>query len=248
MVLRRTKDIPRAQRRWVDVTLAGARFHNNDLTGARFNGVILDDVEIDGLLLGLTVNGVDVVPLVRAELDRRHPELVLIRSDDPDDLRAGWSVVKELWQQTTATAAALEPALLSEQVDHEWSFLQTLRHLVFVTDAWISRPVRDAERPYWPAGQPATAMPAWFVEACGLDLAAAPSSAEVMSARAERIEILDRVLATLTSDELQRRCTANRDPGYPSDTNKYTVAHCIHTTLSEEWAHHRFAARDLARL
>jgi len=36
-------------------------------------GVELVDVDIDGEIVNLTVNGVDIGPLVNAELDRRYP-------------------------------------------------------------------------------------------------------------------------------------------------------------------------------
>jgi hypothetical protein len=50
-------------------------------------GVVMQDAEIDGLVTNLVVNGVQVMPYVEAELDRRHPVRLLIRSDQPDDLR-----------------------------------------------------------------------------------------------------------------------------------------------------------------
>lgn len=246
VVLRSTKPVPKARRRWVDGTLAGARFHNVDLTGTRFTGVIVDDVEIDGLLLGLKVNGVDVVPLVLAELDRRHPELVLIRSDDPAELREGWSVIRRQWDATTEAALRLPPERLTEEVDDEWSFVDTMRHLVFVTDAWVSRTVRRDPHPYWPAGLGATDTPVWFVLSAGLDATAAPSLTDVLAARAERVATLTEVLAEVTAEDLTARCRRARTPGYPADPSRYTVGQCLRTALSEEWAHHSFAARDLA--
>lgn len=247
MVLRTTKPIPKPQRRWVDVTLAGARFQNADLTGARFNGVIVADVEIDGLLLGLKVNGVDVVPLVQAELDRRHPELPQIRSDDPDELREGWATIRRTWAQTMARADALPAEQVRVEVADEWSFADTLRHLIFATDAWISRPILGDPQPYWPGGLGATDMPPWFTAAAQLQ-DATPSYADIVAARAQRVSTLTEVIESLTGDELARRCTKNRAPGYPADTRRFTVQQCIHTTLSEEWAHHSFAVRDLERL
>jgi hypothetical protein len=35
-------------------------------------------------------------------------------------------------------ARRLRPELLHESVGGEWSFIETLRHLVFATDSWIS--------------------------------------------------------------------------------------------------------------
>ena len=57
--------------RFEEVDLTGARFRNVYLTGAVIRGAVLVNVEIDGLIEDVTINGVDVVPLVEAELDRR---------------------------------------------------------------------------------------------------------------------------------------------------------------------------------
>ena len=72
-----------------NVDMTGSRFTRVDFTGSRFravalHGVVMRDVEvsgtsIDGEIESLTVNGVDVAPLVNAELDRRHPERPLFR-------------------------------------------------------------------------------------------------------------------------------------------------------------------------
>jgi hypothetical protein len=89
------------------------------------------------------INGVDVAPLVEAELDRRHPEGAKMRPIDPAGFREAWDIVERLWDETVARARRLAPQLLHESVNGEWSFIQTLRHLVFATDAWIHR-VLDA--------------------------------------------------------------------------------------------------------
>ena len=43
---------------------------------------------------------------------------------------------------------------LDESVDGEWSFLETLRHLVFATDRWITGPVLDDADPFHRLGLP----------------------------------------------------------------------------------------------
>ena len=69
-------------------------------------------------------------------------------------------------------AGRLPTAALDQQVNEEWSFAQTLRHLVFITDAWASRTVLDEERPYHPLGLPQSWYPAADAAALGIDLAA----------------------------------------------------------------------------
>lgn len=87
--LTRVGDQTRAQR-FVGTDLAGALFRDVDLTGAT----------ITGLIDGLKVNDVEVAPLIAAELERRHPELILFRSDVPADLARGWQIVRDQWQTT----------------------------------------------------------------------------------------------------------------------------------------------------
>jgi hypothetical protein len=65
-----------ATARFHDVDLTNARFHLVDLTGAMIRGAALVNVDISGEVDNLRVNGVDVVPLVEAELDRRYPDRV----------------------------------------------------------------------------------------------------------------------------------------------------------------------------
>jgi len=47
----------------------GVRFENADMTGAVFKEVVLVNARISGLIDGLTVNDVEVGPLIGAELD-----------------------------------------------------------------------------------------------------------------------------------------------------------------------------------
>jgi len=102
-----------------------------DLTGVRMRGVDLVDVEISGPLQNVVINGVDIAPLVDAELNRRMPERAKMRSDDADGFVAAWAILERLWEGTVARARTFPEAELHRGVDGEWSFIQTLRHLGF---------------------------------------------------------------------------------------------------------------------
>ncbi|HLJ98988.1 MAG TPA: pentapeptide repeat-containing protein, partial [Streptosporangiaceae bacterium] len=120
--------------------LRGARFTDCDLTGLTIRDGWLVDVSVSGYLRNVTVNGVDVTDFVSAELDRRHPERVQFRAvRTADDMRALWDTVERLWAGAVTRAGRLPDAAVAEQVNEEWSFQQTLRHLIFITDAWASR-------------------------------------------------------------------------------------------------------------
>jgi hypothetical protein len=46
----------------------------------------------------LRINGVDVIPLVEAEFNRRFPGLAHRRAGNPDDLRAAGAMLEEEWE------------------------------------------------------------------------------------------------------------------------------------------------------
>src|SRR5579862_2001612 len=80
-----------------DTDLSGARIRETDLTGAVLRGVELVNVEIDGEIENVTINGVDIGPLITAELDRRYPDRAEMRPADPDGFRRAWDILERLW-------------------------------------------------------------------------------------------------------------------------------------------------------
>jgi hypothetical protein len=227
--------------------LRGARFTDCDLTGVTIRDGWLVNVSISGYLSNVTVNGVDVTGFVSAELDRRHPERVQFRAGQTaHDVRALWDTIERLWAQAIERAGRLPAAALTQQVNEEWSFEQTLRHLVFITDAWASRTVLDEEMPYHPFGLPQSWYPPADAAALGIDLAAQPGYAEILAARASRMAVMRGIVAGLTDDSMGRLCQRSPAPGYPDEER--TVIDCIAVVMDEEIEHHRFAVRDLAVL
>ena len=121
----------------------------------------------------------------------------------------------------------------------EWSFAQTLRHLVLATDMWLGRAVLGIEQPFHPLGLRDVAT-----EADGAQAAAAPavtpSYDDVLVARAGRVTLVRDFLATVTPEVLDEERRNPHDPSEPE-----TVRSCLHVILEEEWEHHRYAVRDL---
>lgn len=164
-----------APSRFVDVRFEGATFHNVNLSGARFSDTVLQDVDLWAwgrnltVPIGLRVNGVEVAPLVEAELDRRFPERLGLRDIvDVAGLRRATAVVDEMWQPTIERARALDPELLHVRVDFGYSFLETLRHLVFGFDAWVRRTAFREPAPFHTLalGFPTTPAPGRRRERC----------------------------------------------------------------------------------
>lgn len=163
---------------------------------------------------------------------------------DADGYRDAWADLERLWPQTIARASQLPPALLHERVNGEWSFIQTLRHLLFVTDAWASRALLGVGAPYHPLDLPPTGM---RNPAIPCDLEARPSLREVLPLRDERLAVVRQVMAGLTDEALEQATVRVRGPGYPR-AGTYQVRRAVLTLVNEEWHHRRYAERDLAML
>ena len=168
-------------RRFDDEDLTGAEFRECDLSRARLVGVVMQDAEIDGLVTNLVVNGVQVMPYVEAELDRRHPVRLLIRSDEPSDLREAWRQLRADWATTTERVRSMPEGSEHRGVDGEWSMVETLRHLVFVHDSWFRRCVLGLTEPFTPMGLASPFVP--DQEEQGLDRSSRPSLDEVLGVR-----------------------------------------------------------------
>ncbi len=188
----------------------------------------------------LIVNGVDVVPLVDAELDRQFPGRELQKAQTPDGLRDGWVAVQAAWETTTTTTP---PELVDARVEDEWSLAQTLRHLVSVTDAWLRGGIMRIEQPFHAIGQ-------IFAGASemGFDMSIfrtdAPTFEEILAVRAERQQLVAAFLRTVAPEVLAEQ----RDNPWGGGDWHPTVGDCVRVILEEEWAHLRYIRRDLALL
>jgi uncharacterized protein YjbI with pentapeptide repeats len=220
---------------------SGARLHSPNFEGTRITDGWLRNADISGYIDGLRVNGVEVAALVEAELDHRFPERVKLRAADPQGLAEAWIMIEDIWRTTIVRARTLPELLLFERVDGEWSFVETLRHLIFATDAWLFRMVRHVSRPYHPWGVAGS----FLIEPArlGLDLKANPSLDEVLVVRRERMDAVKETIAALTREDLVRVCVPPDAPGHPAEA--HSVLSCLHVILDEEWEHSRYANRDL---
>ena len=241
--------------RFEDVLLADAQFHRADLTGASFRlvdltgvtirGAALVNMDLSGMIENLRVNGVDVVPLVEAELNRRYPERAKMRPADAAGYREAWDILERLWSETVERARGLAPELLHERVDGEWSFIETLRHLVFATDAWVKRAILGVPSPWDPLDLPHDEMP--DEPSVPRDLDARPSLDEVLALRADRMATVRQVLAGLTDEKLAGMTEPVMEPGYP-EPGSFAVRRCLQAILNEEWEHRLYAERDFDAL
>jgi len=166
-----------------------------------------------------------------------HPTYAHI--EDMREGRAGVEVEAEFWSATVERAGDRPEAQLNVRVNGEWSFIETLRHLINVTDAWIRDRVLGLPSPYDPIGLP----PDFFTPPpeLGLDLEARPSLAQVLDIRGRRMAEVRDTIGRTSEDDLDRICAE-----FPDEV--VTVLGAFQNVIFEEWAHHVFAVRDLASL
>jgi hypothetical protein len=238
----------------------GASFHLADLGGAVFRDCDLRGVRIvssfvDGLVVSgfsgtagpVIVDDVDVSGYVAAELDRRHPERVRVReARTADELRAAWSELERLWDDTLARAGRLPEAALQERVDGEWSFVETLRHLVFAVDSWVGGWLHGEAAPFSALALPPTDLSPEEWPSIGLDASARPSLTEPAALFADRRARVRQALGEVTDAELDEPRTAAPVPAWGEET--HAVRACLRTVLEEMCEHRRYAERDLGGL
>jgi hypothetical protein len=176
-----------------------------------------------------------------AERVRLRAERLKLKATAPEGLAEAWELIEGVWTGTVAQARKLPESVLHEQVDGEWSFVQTHRHLVLATDCWLRRMVKGIASPYHPWGLGGS----WLTNPrrWGIDPDADPSIDQVLKVRRQRMDEVSEVIGTANAEDLQRNCVPPDTPGHPR--KDHTVLHCLHVILKEEWQHHRYAIRDL---
>ena len=216
--------------------LSGARFRDVNLTDARISHAWLVNVDIDALVDNVVINGVDVTAYVN-ERDPWYPLHSMLRPSNPEGMRATWAALEDEWAKTITRARALPEATLHESVDNEWSFVQTLRHLVFAMDKWFTAPVLEAG--FHPIGLPNSGSVGFPWP--GLDNALTPSVSEVVAVRVDRATRIRDFLASVATTDLTRPIEVLENGTNP-------LQECIYTVFEEEFWHNRYALRDLTQL
>jgi hypothetical protein len=227
-----------AQLRRVD--LSDAQFRSCDFSRVVMRGVDLIDVDIHGDVDNLVINDVDVAPYIEAELNRRHPDRIKMRPEDPAGFREAWSILDGLWDVTIERARGLTPEQLHQRVNGEWSFIETLRHLSYATDSWVRRAILGDPSPWDVLDLPPDEFPDGpeFARA----RAVAPSLEEVLALRRSRSATVRDFIAQLTAESLDAENSVEA-PGWPPAGN-YGVRKCLRIVLNEEWQHRLYVERD----
>jgi DinB superfamily len=226
------------------VVLRGADVRAGGITDCRLRGVDIWNVEISADLQNVIINGVDVAPLIEAELDRRDPERAKMRPATPEGFREAWTILEGRWAATVERARTFPEERLHGPVGDEWSFVQTLRHLCFASDAWVGRMVLGNPSPWHPLDLPWDEAPGW--EGIPWDRDARPSLDEVLAVRRERQAMVANAIEELTPERLSGTVTM-QEPGWPQ-IEDFPLRECLLIVLNEEYQHRQYAERDLAAL
>ena len=177
------------------------------------------------------VEGVQVAPPVTEQQARGLLAAGLL-ADDREGLSRCWQQLIDEWDRTAA-GPALQDNIAKQRVHGEWSLVETLRHLVMVSDAWVGVGVLGRKELH-PLGLPPHFMP----PDPRFTIDADPTIEEVLAIRRGRQEMVADAIASV--DNLARPCHGH--------LAQFPVLGAFQVVLSEEWAHHHFATRDLSVL
>jgi DinB superfamily/Pentapeptide repeats (8 copies) len=219
------------------VNLQGARFRDVDLTDVNISHALISNLDIDGLIDNVTINGVDVTQYVN-EHDPWYPLRFMLRPPDVEGMRAAWTAFDQQWTTTIESARHGGDEHVHTSVDAQWSLAQTLRHLVFAMDKWFSVPILG-DATFHPIGMPNSGSVDF--DWPGLDRNASPTFDEILDVRAGRVSRLHDYLATLQPSEFTREVDILENGVVP-------LKDCIGVVFEEEFEHNRYATRDLAKL
>lgn len=219
------------------VNFAGANFEDVNFTDATMSRVWLRNVSVDGFVEHLVVNGVDVTAVVNAG-DPWWPLRGMLRPTDGDGHRAAWVALTSAWDAAIERAHRLGDDTMRVSVGGEWSFRDTLRHLVFVTDKWLFAPLAGATR-FSSIGLSNTGSRDYPWPSVDRD--ANPDLGAVIGEYRARSQRVGEILETFDPASIPAEVEILENGTMPG-------AECFYAVFEEEFEHLRYATRDLAIL
>jgi uncharacterized damage-inducible protein DinB len=160
----------------------------------------------------------------------------------PEAFRDAWADLERLWSETLAKAEALDEEQLHESVNGEWSFVQTLRHLVYASDLWVFAVIQGVADPYDPLDLPFDGYER-FANPIPYERDVKPPLASVLALRADRFARVRAFLDGLTQEHIES-AVEFRSESWPFNED-FAIGPSLATVVNEEWHHHNFAERDL---
>ena len=215
------------------VNLTGSTFRDVDISNSTFFHTEWNDVNVDGVIDRLVINGVDVTEYVNTN-DRWFPLRTQLTPSTAEGVLAAWRSIEREWV-TLCDRVRNEPSLAEVSIGGEWTLRQTMRHLIFAMDKWFSLPVLGLDA-FTPCGLPNTGSQGR--EWPGLDPSADPSFDEVLglcAAQSERfVDYLDSADFVVLPESVE-----------VLENGSVPTLMCFHAVLEEEFEHLRYMLRDL---
>jgi len=149
-------------------------------------------------------------------------------------MRTAWAALDAEWDTAVETVRARPEAAAHERVHDEFSFVQTLRHLVFADDKWFTVPVLG--EPFHPSGLPNTGSLDFPFP--GLDYTLSPTFAEALTVFDDRRAKVRSFLDSITEADFDQ-------PIDVLENGEHPLQECIYTLFEESFWHLRYALRDL---
>lgn len=215
------------------VDLKGSMFRDVDVSNSTFFHTEWNDVNVDGVINRLVINGVDVTDHVNAN-DRWFPLRTQLTPSTADGVLMAWRSIESEWVALCDRMRS-QPSLADASVDGEWSLRQTMRHLIFAMDKWFSFPLLGVET-FTPCGLPNTGSQG--LDWAGLDREADPSFDEVLGVCAAQSERFVNYLESADFATLPESVEVLENGSVPTLV-------CFHAVLEEEFEHLRYMIRDL---
>ena len=222
---------------------SGAVMRDMNLSNVKIVGALMTNASFSGEIGGLTINEIEVAPLIARELERRYPERKRLFAADPRGLKEAFDIVFGKLDETWARARTFTEDQRNQRVDEEWSLVETIRHLIFAVDAWIGRAVLGREDPFDPIALPPTFLPA-TAPGMSCDPEAKPSFEEALEVWKRREAEIREIVSALTPEELERPIVTKGD-GYPPPGHETQVIGPLWIVIEESWWHNHFMNRDL---
>ena len=225
--------------RFVEADFSGARFHGVNFSNVKISDAWLFNVDISGLVGNLSVNGIDVSAYVEAELNKRHPERLLLVPFDPDGMRTAWEAVERFAAATLDRARACLPTTSTSRSTTSGRTSRRSDISCSQPTAGSPAPCSPRPNPFHPLGLPNPPIDE-VPPPCSISTPSRPSTRCWPSAAG----------GWTASPNTSSASTPTSSPGRCRHRTaaSTSVMSCLHIVFREEWWHDQYANRDLAIL
>ena len=162
------------------------------------------------------------------------PPPPVIPIDSVEEAKSSVAASTAALEATVERIGTLTDAERAQNVNGEWLAIESLRHIVFVIDVWLSKTIQGEDDPFHPIGIPPHFVPR-KLPGSSIDPDATPTFEEVVEALRGRFATLEHYVNESPAAELERSI----------GTHAKTVGGGLSVIITELDAHNYFINRDL---